>query len=99
MKLTGLGAGSIATDSVNYGQVFNSPAFITPTATTSPAVSDNSLRLATTAMVQQLAFQASLPAIPTGNSIQYVLGSKNGIAGFIQTPIGATIQAYKLGAL
>lgn len=67
-KLTNLGTGSSNTDSVNYGQVFNSPAFITPSATTSPSSSDNSLRLATTAMVQQVAFNAALP-VQTGYSI------------------------------
>jgi hypothetical protein len=65
-KLTGLGNGSSTADSVNYGQVFNSPAFVTPSATTSPASSDNSLFLATTAMVQQVAFAAVLPAATLG---------------------------------
>lgn len=50
-KLTGMGNGGVATDSVNYGQVFNSPAFVTPTATTTPATGNNSQLLATTQFV------------------------------------------------
>lgn len=78
-KITGLGTGSATTDSVNYGQVFNSPTFITPRAATSPAASDNSTLLATTAMVQQVAFAASLPAQP-GDTISRNLTTLSGIA-------------------
>lgn len=76
-KLTGLGLGSNTGDSVNYGQVFNSPAFNTPSATSSPAASDNSLKLATTAMVQQVAFSAALPAQAVG-----ILQSDGAVANF-----------------
>src|SRR6185369_13913358 len=61
-KITGLANGSNTTDSVNYGQVFNSPSFVTPSATTSPPNGNNSLLLATTAFVQQTAFQTALPS-------------------------------------
>lgn len=60
-KITGLGNGALASDSVNYGQVFSSPAFTTPTATTSPAVGDSSLLLATTAFVAAQIASATLP--------------------------------------
>lgn len=52
-KLTGMGNGVNATDSVTYGQAFNSPAFNTPTAAASPALGDNSLALATTFYVMR----------------------------------------------
>lgn len=55
-KFTGLGNGSSSTDSVNYGQVFNSPAFVSPTAAASPAAGNDSLLLATTAWVNDIAF-------------------------------------------
>jgi len=60
-KITGLGAGSVPGESVHYGQVFNSPEFVTPTATTSPAVGDSSLLLATTAFVAAQIASATLP--------------------------------------
>src|SRR5215203_5984645 len=60
-KITNMGSGSSATDSVNYGQVFNSPNFFTPYATTSPPLMDNSLRLATTSYVVQTVLAMSLP--------------------------------------
>lgn len=60
-KITGLGNGALASDSVNYGQVFISPAFITPTATTSPSLGDSSLKLATTAFVAAQIASATLP--------------------------------------
>lgn len=81
-KLTGLGSGMNAADSVNYGQVFNSPAFVTPSATTSPPIGDNSLRLATTAFAVQLAFSASLPGQP-GGTTPYGLRSLGGVASWV----------------
>lgn len=51
-KLVNLASGSANSDSVNYGQVFNSPAFFgNPTAPTQPN-GDNSTNLATTAFVK-----------------------------------------------
>lgn len=50
-QIIGLGNGSADGDAVNYGQVFRSPAFITPSATTTPATGDNDLSLATTQFV------------------------------------------------
>lgn len=51
-KLINLGNGTANSDSVNYGQVFNSPAFTgNPTAPTQPN-GDNSTNLATTAFVK-----------------------------------------------
>lgn len=97
-KLTGLGSGSNTGDSVNYGQVFVNPVFTNASSANIVSPSDNSQAYATMAAVQQIAFQAALPTIPAGPR-QYVLGASNGVAAFIQTPVGATIQAYKLGAL
>lgn len=62
MKITGMGVGNVATDSVNYGQVFNSPAFITPSITANPAANDNTLLIPSTSWVNQIAFQNALPA-------------------------------------
>lgn len=61
-KFTGLANGSSTNDSVNYGQVFNSPAFTSPTAAASPATGNDSLLLATTAWVNTLAFGAQATA-------------------------------------
>lgn len=80
-KVTGLASGSAASDSVNYGQVFNSPAFVTPTATTSPALGDNSLLLATTAFVAQQAFSTALPA-QTGKNGR-VIGTNGTTASWV----------------
>lgn len=89
-KITGLANGSNTTDSVNYGQVFNSPAFVTPSATTSPPNGDNSLLLATTAFVQQTAFQTALPAQSLG-----LLYSNGTTASFSQTTTGFALNAVK----
>lgn len=45
-----------------------------------------------------LAFGATFPP-PPNDGKQYVLSGRNGSAAYAQTPVGATIQAYKLGAL
>lgn len=82
-KFTGLGNGAAPTDSVNYGQVFNSPAFVTPTATTSPATTDDTLRLATVGTVLAAAFQAALPSQSLG-----FLRSSGTAAAFTQTHTG-----------
>ncbi len=62
-KITGLGSGASPTDSVNYGQVFNSPTFVSPSASVTPAYGNSSTLLATTAFVAAVAFAAGLPAI------------------------------------
>lgn len=82
-KITGLPVGSNVGDSVNYGQVFNSPAFVTPSATTSPPNGDNSLLLATTAFAQQLAFQTALPA----QSLGFLISSGT-VASFSKKHVG-----------
>lgn len=84
-KLINLGAGSAASDSVNYGQVFASPTFVTPFANVSPSSSDNPLRLATVGMVNATAFSAALPAQPGGTTL-YNLVSQNGAASWQQAP-------------
>jgi hypothetical protein len=57
----------------------DSPTFTgTPIAPT-PALGDNSTKIATTAFVVQQAFQAALPA-QINNGTQYVLTSQNGVA-------------------
>ena len=74
-KLTGLGNGSASTDSVTYGQAFNSPSAYTGTVdttgatvlVTTQAAGDNSTKAASTAFATQIAFQAALPS-QTGNS-------------------------------
>lgn len=80
-KLTGLGAGMNAADSVTFSQVFNSPIFVTPSATTSPILGDNSLRLATTAFVVQQAFSVALPAQP-GDAVPRALFTVSGVASW-----------------
>jgi len=74
-KVTGMGNGSASTDSVTYGQVFNSPSAYTGTVdttgatvlVTTQAAGDSSTKAASTAFATQLAFQAALPS-QTGNS-------------------------------
>lgn len=79
-KITGLGAGSNPTDSVNYGQVFNNPTFNGLTATgvvnfagatsvsvPTMALGDSSANAASTAFVAATAFSAALPN-QTGNA-------------------------------
>lgn len=80
-KLTGLGTGMNAADSVTFDQVFNSPSFVTPYATTSPILGDNSLRLATTAYVVQQAFSVALPAQP-GDTVPRALFTVSGVASW-----------------
>jgi len=89
-KITGLVNGINSSDSVNYGQVFNSPSFVTPSATTSPPNGDNSLRLATTAFAQQLAFQTALPAQSLGFLI-----SNGTVASFSVTFTGFAVNEVK----
>lgn len=89
-KITGLPVGSNVGDSINYGQVFNSPAFVTPSATTSPPNGDNSLLLATTAFAQQLAFQTALPAQSLGFLI-----SNGTTASFSVTFTGFAVNEVK----
>lgn len=86
-KLTNLGNGSAVGDSVNYGQVFNSPTFVTPFASTSPVSTDNPLRLATVGFVNAQAFSAALPAQP-GGTTPYTLTTLGGTASW---QIGAYI--------
>ena len=59
-----------------------------------------SLRLAspTKRYIDNLSFSGGFPP-PPADGRQYVLGGFGGSASYIQTPVGATIQAYKLGAL
>lgn len=89
-KITGMAVGSAVSDSVNYGQVFNSPAFVTPSATTSPPNGNNSLLLATTAFAQQLAFQTALPAQSLG-----LLISSGTVASFSVTFTGFAVNEVK----
>lgn len=70
-KFTGLTTGSASGDSVNYGQVFDSPAFVTPSATTTPTLGSNNLLLATTAYVDQTAFSTALPS-QAGNAGKFI---------------------------
>jgi hypothetical protein len=60
-KITGLANGSNASDSVNYGQVFSSPTFTSPSIFANPSLTDNSLLIPSTSWVQQIAFQTVLP--------------------------------------
>lgn len=72
-KLTGLGAGVAATDSVNFGQVFTSPAFGgIPTAPTAVA-GTNTTQLATTEFVITTAF-AGVTQNPTPSFVLQALG-------------------------
>lgn len=86
-KHTGLGIGSLATDSINYGQVFNSPSFTSPSATASPPADDNSFRLATTAWVNQIAFSTALPAQP-GTATPLFLRTLSGVAAWSSISVG-----------
>jgi len=61
-KLTGLGNGAAATDSVNYGQVFNQPSFTAPSAVANAGLTAPPLRLATIGDLLTAAFQTALPA-------------------------------------
>jgi hypothetical protein len=60
-KLVQLGTGSDDNDAVNFAQVFKNPTFTSPRAQASPAADDNSLKLATTEYVRNLAFNSALP--------------------------------------
>jgi hypothetical protein len=84
-KLTNLGNGSTATDSVTYGQVFNGPAFTSPTAVASPNSGDNSLLLATTNWANSLAFSSALPAVSTATTKMSV--RNNGTVSSWQIPL------------
>jgi hypothetical protein len=75
-KITGLGAGTGDGDAVNFGQVFKNPAFIAPSAQASPSAADNSLKLATTEWVRNLAFNSALP------------GQNAGVAGYFLSTDG-----------
>ena len=72
-KITGLGAGVAATDAVNFGQVFVSPAFTgVPTAPTA-AMGTNTTQLATTEFVISTAF-AGVEQNPTPSFVLQALG-------------------------
>lgn len=104
-KITGLSAGSAATDSVNYGQVFNNPTFNGLTATgtvnfagastvTVPTVAfgDNSTNAASTAFVQATAFSAALPA-QAGNAGKFV--TTNGTTASWTDTFGVAVNEIK----
>jgi len=82
-KITGLAAGVNTTDSTNYTQVFNNPAFNSPTIVTDPALTDNSSLIPSTRWVTQKAFQTALPAQTLG-----FLRSDGTNAAFTQTHTG-----------
>lgn len=86
-KITGLGNGTVASDSLNYGQVFGTNVtFNAPMAAASPPVGDNSLLLATTAWVNGIAFSTALPPAPSdGNT--YKLQNKNGVTSWTNTAL------------
>lgn len=96
-KLTGMGVGSMPTDSVNYGQVFNSPVFVSPSATASPPVADNSFRLATTAWVTQVAFSAALPAQP-GTATPLFLRTLLGSSSWASISVGNHVVTVHTGS-
>lgn len=77
-KIVELAAGTADTDSVNFGQVFNNPTFTAPKAKVSPANDDNSLLLATTEWVRNIALNANLP------------GQSSATIGFALTSTGTT---------
>lgn len=61
-KITGLGAGTLPGDAVNYGQVFNGGVFTAPTLSASPAFdASNGLLVPTLEWVRNLSFQSALP--------------------------------------
>jgi len=76
-KITNLANGSANSDSVTYGQVFNSPAFNSPTAVASPPTGDSSQLLATTSWVVSLSLSTALPG-QAGNATAFI--STNGVA-------------------
>lgn len=85
--ITNLGAGSNPSDSVNFGQVFNGGTFNNATFTgntngVTPATSDNSTLLATTAYVTAKAFSAALPSQPVGTTVPNQLYSLAGTAAW-----------------
>lgn len=82
-KVTGMAQGANPNDSVNYDQVFNSPAFVTPTATTSPTNSDDPLRLVTVQLLNDTAMDAALPNQQLG-----FLRSNGTSSAFTQTHTG-----------
>lgn len=61
---TGLGPGVTPNDSVNRGQVFNSPVFTTPYALASPAPGDSTTLLATTSFAMNM-YSPNFGGIPT----------------------------------
>lgn len=77
-KIVELAAGSADTDAVNFGQVFKNPSFVTPKAKASPPNDDNSLLLATTEWVRNIALNANLP------------GQSSATVGFALTSTGTT---------
>jgi len=82
-KITGLVSGSASGDSANYGQVFNSPAFTSPSIVANPAPTDNSLLIPSTSWVNAVAMNAALPAQSLG-----FLRSDGSAASFTQTHTG-----------
>lgn len=90
-KITGLALGTNSGDATNYGQVFNSPAFNSPTAVASPPLGDNSLLLVTTALLNQTAFSAQLPAQP-GTTTPYFLRTINGSAGWYYQSLRRSVR-------
>lgn len=99
-KLTFMGPGSASTDSVNYGQVFNSPRFNSPSAAANPSLTGDPLQLATVGAVLNAAFNDQLPAQP-GGPLPYTIISVNGTANWQLKPIpylddDALAQAYAI---
>lgn len=94
-KITGLANGALATDAVNFGQVFTNPTFFGLTATgtvnltggtvtvATQALGNNTTLAASTAFVIQQAFAAALPAQSLG-----FLRSSGAAAAFTQTHTG-----------
>jgi hypothetical protein len=78
-KITGLASGSASTDAVNYGQVFTSPTFSSPTLTVSAVLPTNTtIGSASSAQIQALS-----SVTPTE------LGYVSGVTSAIQTQISA----------
>jgi hypothetical protein len=95
-KITGLGSGVATTDAVNYGQVFNSPAFTgTPTAPTA-AVGTNTTQIATMAALVAQSFSTALPAQPGGTNL-YNLTSRASTAAWSVAPTNPTVYASANG--
>lgn len=89
-KITGLANGTNTTDSINYAQTFINPVFTAPSALASPPNGNNSLLLATTAFVNQVAFSTALPAQSLGFLI-----SNGTTASFSVTFTGFAVNEVK----